>query len=133
MKILIVGCGRVGSLVARKLSLKHDVTVVDWRQAAFDRLGAEFGGASVLGNGIDVEVLRDAGVDDADLFLALTDGDNRNLMMAQTSLYLGAKRAVARVYDAVRGDIFSQEDLIVYSPTENGARRLFNMVVGQEE
>lgn len=134
MNILILGCGRVGAAVAGRLSRSHEVTVVDWNPSSFDRLPASFAGETVAGNGIDVDVLRAAGVEDADLFLALTDGDNRNLMASQLATHLGARKVVARVYDPVRCQIFSNMGMKTFSPTIAGARRLFAMVTeGSQE
>ncbi|HEV2037794.1 MAG TPA: NAD-binding protein, partial [Candidatus Eremiobacteraceae bacterium] len=80
MRYLIVGCGRVGSTLAKRLAREgHDVTVVDENSAAFRRVGREFPGKLVLGTGIDVDVLRRAGAETADGFAAVTQGDNRNI------------------------------------------------------
>ena len=133
MNIVILGCGRVGARLATILGRSHRVTIIDWNAGAFDRLGPDFAGDTVVGNGIDVEVLRSVATGDADLFLALTDGDNRNLFAAQVARRLGARRIIARVYDAERSGIFSQMGFTAISPTVNSARRLFNMVVGQRE
>jgi len=106
---------------------------VDWNPRALERLPAAFNGQTVVGNGIDVEVLRAAGVDRADLFLALTDGDNRNLMSAQIAARLGARRVVARVYDPVRSEIYSAMGITTISPIVKGAERLFQLVVERTE
>lgn len=129
MNIVILGCGRVGARVANALSPKHQVTIVDWSSGAFDRLPAEFGGDTLLGNGIDADVLREAGAGDADVFLALTDGDNRNLMAAQIAAQLGAGRVLVRVYDPVRAEIYARMGLETVSPTVFGAQRLFESVM----
>jgi trk system potassium uptake protein TrkA len=128
VKAVIVGCGRVGARVAMRLSEQHDVTVIDWATASFDRLGPEYNGDTIVGNGIDVDVLRQAHVSEADVFLALTDGDNRNLMAAQIARSLGARKSVARVYDATRSEVFHEDGLLTFSPTVNGAKRLYEMV-----
>lgn len=133
MKVVILGCGRVGARIAKTLSSSHDVTVVDWSRSAFERLGSEFPGKVVQCNGIDVDCLRQAGVDGADIFFALTDNDNRNLMSAQIAQQRGVRQSVARVYDAERGKIFSEMGLSVVSPTIRGAQRLFDLVVGERE
>ena len=133
MNVVIVGCGRVGSAIAAKLHREHHVTVIDWNPASFARLPEEFNGETVVGNGIDVDTLLSVGVDAAEVFLALTDGDNRNLMAAQIAKHLGAKQTVARVYDAERSGIFSDTDFITFSPTIEGARRLFDLAVGDLE
>jgi trk system potassium uptake protein TrkA len=130
---VILGCGRVGARLATILSKSHHVTVIDWNPSAFERLGTSFRGDTLLGNGIDVDVLRAGEVEQADIFLALTDGDNRNLMAAQIADYLGVPRVLARVYDAERSIIFEQIGLRTVSPTINGAARLYNMVVRERE
>lgn len=130
MNVVILGCGRVGARIAAALDGGHAVTVVDRLQDSFSRLPDDFGGETVLGNGIDADTLREAGVEHADIFLALTDGDNRNLMAAQIAKQLGAGQCVARVYDAERSEIFSGDGVITFSPTIEGARRLFDLTVG---
>ncbi|MEK6721564.1 MAG: TrkA family potassium uptake protein [Chloroflexota bacterium] len=109
MKTVIVGCGRVGAVLADTLDRAgHEVIVVDTSTAAFDRLPASFGGNAVRGDGTDEGVLRRAGAADADLFLALTEGDNRNVIMAQLATEeLGARRIVAKVNDPVRAAAYA--------------------------
>lgn len=133
MNVVILGCGRVGARLAAILSKSHRVTVIDWNGSSFDRLGPSFNGETLVGNGIDVDVLRAAGVESADLFLGLTDGDNRNLMAAQVARYLGVPRSVARVYDVERSQIFSQMGFTTVCPTLTAANRLFHTVVGEKE
>ncbi|GAC1614520.1 MAG: hypothetical protein NVS4B5_03300 [Vulcanimicrobiaceae bacterium] len=107
MKYLIVGCGRVGSTLAKLLTAEsHDVTVVDENPAAFKRLGNQFAGRVEVGTGIDNDVLRRAGAETADGFVAVTDGDNRNVMaalIAQRMFHI--KKIVARIYDPPRGSL----------------------------
>lgn len=129
MYVVILGCGRVGARLAGLLSASHRVTIIDWNEAAFDRLSSEYTGETEIGNGIDVETLRAARVPEADAFVALTNGDNRNLMAAQVAQLLGAKRSVVRVYDPVRSEIFSGAGLITVSPTVKGAQRLFDLAM----
>lgn len=133
MDVVIVGCGRVASRVANRLGPEHRITIVDWNQSAFDRLRPGFAGDTLVGNGMDADVLREAGAPMADLFLALTDGDNRNLMAAQIAKQLGARRVVARVYDPVRAEIFRRMGLDTISPTIVGAQRLFEAVIDPGE
>ena len=84
MKIVIVGCGRVGASIADAYDRSgHEVLVIDSVTAAFDRLPSSFGGTAIRGDGTDEDVLERAGVGGADVFLALTEGDNRNVMSAQ--------------------------------------------------
>lgn len=133
MNIVILGSGRVGARVANTLSISHDVTIIDWNRASFGRLDQSFTGKTVVGNGIDIEVLRRAGVGEANVFLALTNGDNRNIMSGQVARILGARRVIVRVYDAIRAEIFRDAGLHTVSPTVIGADRLFDMVVGPKE
>jgi trk system potassium uptake protein TrkA len=132
MKAVIVGCGRVGAYVASELDGEHAVTVIDWNPASFDRLPTDFGGDTIVGNGIDVDVLRLGDAHEADVFMALTDSDNTNLTAAQIAHEMGAKRAIARVYDAQRSVIYEELGLTTVSPTVYGAQRLFDLVVGPE-
>lgn len=108
MKVVIVGCGRVGARIATKLDRQgHDVSIVDLQTAAFRRLDPEFSGRAVTGTGIDEDVLRSAGITEADAFVAVTNGDNRNLMAAQVAkVMFGVERVAARVYDPVRAETF---------------------------
>lgn len=109
MNVVIVGCGRTGSVLAEAFDgAGHRVVVVDLVTRSFDRLPSTFGGATVRGNGTDEDVLRRAGAENADLFLALTEGDNRNIMAAQVALEeLGAKQVIAKVNDPVRAEAYS--------------------------
>ncbi len=108
MKILIVGCGRVGARTAARLDeLGEHVTVIDDDQRAFLRLPANFGGVTVRGSGTDEDVLREAGAELADLFMALTEGDNRNALAAQIGKHVfGVPRALAKVNDPVRAEAY---------------------------
>lgn len=133
VNVIIVGCGRVGAGIAERLALNHLVTVIDWRESAFDRLSPDFNGETILGNGIDVDVLKAAGVAAADMLFAVTEGDNRNLMAAQIAKGLGASRAIARVYDPVRCRVFHSMGVETVSPTVKGAERLYSLVVAGEE
>lgn len=133
MQIVVLGCGRVGALVASRLSKRHNVTLLDWNPASFSRLPEDYQGETLVCNGMDVDCLREAGAAEADVFLALTDGDNRNLMASQVAKQLGARKVLARVYDAERSRIFAEMGLETISPTILGAHRLFDMAVGDRE
>jgi trk/ktr system potassium uptake protein len=110
VKIVIVGCGRVGAALADALDhLGHEVVVLDTAARAFDRLPDEFGGEAVRGDGTDEDVLRRAGTAGADLLLALTEGDNRNIMAAQVAMEsLGVGRAIAKINDPVRAAAYAE-------------------------
>jgi trk system potassium uptake protein TrkA len=109
MKAVIVGCGRVGAGFADILDRAGwNVLILDTSAAAFDRLPSTFSGTAIRGDGIDEDVLRRAGAEGADLFLTLTEGDNRNVMAAQMAAEtLGARRAVAKVNDPVRAGAYT--------------------------
>lgn len=119
MNIVIVGCGRVGARLATQLDQDgHDVAIVDSQRWSFLRLRSEFSGRSIVGTGIDEDVLRSAGVDSADAFIAVTNWDNTNLMAAQIARSVfGIERVAARVYDPVRAEIFGQMGIPTISPT----------------
>ena len=110
MKIVIVGCGRVGSSAAELWDRSgHEVIVLDLVTRAFERLPSDFGGTAVRGDGTDEDVLRRAGAEDADVLLALTEGDNRNVMAAQLATEaLGVRRVVAKINDPVRARAYAE-------------------------
>jgi trk system potassium uptake protein TrkA len=110
VRAVIVGCGRVGALVAESLEAAgHEVTILDVATKAFDRLPAAFRGNAVRGDGADEDTLRRAGAEGADLFLALTEGDNRNTMAAQLAREaMGIARVYAKVNDPVRARAYSE-------------------------
>lgn len=109
MKIVIVGAGRVGSVLAEAYdSAGHQVVLLDLSSRAFDRLPAEFRGNAVRGDGTDEDTLRRAGAADADVFLALTEGDNRNVMAAQVATEkLGIAKVLAKINDPVRAAAYA--------------------------
>lgn len=104
MRVIVVGCGRVGSQLATLLSVEgHDVVVIDKNPDAFRRLGTAFNGITLVGLGFDEEVLQTAGASGADAFAAVTDFDNTNLMSAEVARKLfGVKHVVARLYNPDR-------------------------------
>jgi trk system potassium uptake protein TrkA len=110
VNIVIVGCGRVGASVAEAYDRAgHTVVILDIVTSAFDRLPTTFGGEAIRGDGTDEDVLRRAGVASADVFIALTEGDNRNIMAAQlASEALGVERVVAKVNDPVRATAYAE-------------------------
>ena len=109
MKAVIIGCGRVGAALADELDRAGwQVLIVDVATSAFDRLPASFRGTALRGDGTDEDTLRRAGATDADLFLSLTEGDNRNVMSAQLAVEaLGARRCVAKINDPVRAEAYA--------------------------
>ena len=108
MKVIIVGCGRVGARVAAELDGRGEqVTVIDHNVGAFNRLPPSFGGQTIRGNGTDEDVLRTAGSEEADVFMALTEGDNRNALAAQVAKHtFGVPRVIAKINDPLRGEAY---------------------------
>jgi trk system potassium uptake protein TrkA len=109
MKAVIVGCGRVGAGLAAELDRAGwQVLILDLTSAAFDRLPSTFGGTAIRGDGTDEDTLRREGAEGADLFLSLTEGDNRNVMAAQLGVEaLGARQTVAKINDPVRAEAYA--------------------------
>ncbi len=108
MRVIIVGCGRVGARVAAALdSSGEHVTVIDISAQAFSRLPTTFGGETVRGNGTDEDVMRAAGAEQADIVMTLTEGDNRNALAAQLAKHrFGAPRVIAKINDPLRGETY---------------------------
>lgn len=120
MRIVIAGCGRLGASLATQLDYGNNtVTVVDTNSHAFRRLESEFRGSAIVGTAIDEDVLLSAGIEAADVFFAVTDADNSNLMAAQVAKRVfGVPQVIARVYDSVRAEIFRSMDIQSICPTD---------------
>lgn len=119
MRAVVMGCGRVGARIAGLLDQSgNTVSVIDTDSRAFRRLPAGFGGETVIGTGIDEDVLRRAGIEDADAFIAVTNGDNRNIMASQVArLIFEVPEVVCRIYDPVREDTYRRLGLTTVCPT----------------
>jgi trk system potassium uptake protein TrkA len=114
----------VGATLARLLTAEaHDVTVVDENPSAFKRLGPNFPGRVEVGTGIDYDVLKRSGAESADGFVAVTDGDNRNVMAALIAQRMfNIKKIVARIYDPPRGQLYRELGIETVCPTTLGAK-----------
>jgi trk system potassium uptake protein TrkA len=134
MYVIIMGCGRVGARLAQMLvSAGHEVQVLDLNASAFDRLGRDFAGSTMVGNGIDHDVLVKAGIERADAFAAVTQGDNRNIMASQIAKHVfKVPRVVTRIYDPIRQDTFQTLGLDAISPTVIGAKVFFGKLTGED-
>jgi trk system potassium uptake protein TrkA len=130
MKIIIMGCGRVGSQVSLLLArLGHEVTVIDHDANAPARLGPEFKGKVVHGLGFDRNVLLEAGVQNAEAFVAASSSDNANIVAARIARNIfHVPRVVARLYDPVRAEIYQRLGLTTISTTGWGAERIVEVV-----
>ncbi len=121
--ILVIGCGRLGALLANQLSREgHQVVVVDQHDTAFDALSIEFSGFRIIGDAGELSVLRQAKIEQADLVLATTNSDNLNLMVSQIARKIfNVPRVVARVYDPAREAIYQDFGIDTINPTQLSA------------
>ena len=119
MKVVIMGCGRVGAQLAGLLDADgHSVSVLDTNSYSFRRLPPNFNGTALVGNGIDQEALKRAGIEEAGVFVAVTQGDNRNVMAAQIAKHIfNVPRVICRIYDPLRQEMYSMLGLEAISPT----------------
>lgn len=130
MRVVILGCGRVGATLASVLDAEgHEVTIIDRNSDQFRRLDPDFGGTAVVGTGIDQDIMRRAGIEQADVFIATTNGDNTNLMAAQIAKHVfGVPRVVARTYDPVREETFRGLGVETYCPTTLGVSKIRQLI-----
>lgn len=131
MNVVIMGCGRVGARLASMLDAEgHKVSVLDVDSYSFRRLASSFGGSAVMGNGTDEEALKAAGIEQADAFVAVTQGDNRNVMAAQIAKHIfKVPRVLCRIYDPIRREIYETLGLEAISPTTVFAKMLRDNLV----
>lgn len=126
MKTVIMGCGRVGAELATLLDREgQEVVILDIDPDAFGQLPDGFKGSCVVGNGIDQDVLQRIGLAEADAFVAVTPGDNRNVMACQIAKHIfGVPRVVCRIFDPIRQELYRNLGLETISPTKEVARLL---------
>lgn len=132
--VIIAGCGRLGALVASKLSeLKRDVMVIDQDKTAFRKLDVCYGGLTITGSATDIDVLKKAGIEKASTFIALTNSDSVNIASAQMAkLVFNIPETIARVYDEDKIDLIKNYDISVICPTELSQNRLEAYVEGEK-
>lgn len=132
MNVVIMGCGRVGARLAGILDSEgHKVTLMDVDPYSFRRIPPGFGGEAIIGNGTDETALRKAGIEEADVFASVTQGDNRNVMAAQIAKHIfNVPRVVSRIYDPIREDMYRELGLETISPTKSGASLLREQIGG---
>jgi trk system potassium uptake protein TrkA len=130
MHVTIAGCGRVGSGLAHDLVTQgFDVSIIDESPDAFHLLGDDFPGEFVVGRALDWDVLRSAGIEGSVAFVACTDGDNTNIVIAQIAQKkYGIRCVVARVYDPLRAELFQQMGIRTICPTRDVRVSLFDAV-----
>jgi trk system potassium uptake protein TrkA len=131
MHIVIMGCGRLGSTLAHKLEARgHSVAVIDQNADAFRRLGPEFTGITVTGVGFDGDVMRQAGVERADAFAAVSSGDNSNIISARLAREtFGVSRVVARIYDQKRAQVYERLGIPTVATVRWAADRMVRHLV----
>jgi trk/ktr system potassium uptake protein len=119
VKLIVIGCGRVGSTIAKRFAAEGwDVTAIDEKESALNRLGEDWNGGFVVGHGMDTAVLRKAGIEDADSVVVSTDGDNTNLVIGQVAQKRFANQCVVvRVLDPARAAFYEERGLRTVSPT----------------
>jgi trk system potassium uptake protein TrkA len=120
MKALVIGCGRVGSSIALQLTGEGwDVTVVDENEDALGRLGDRWPGTFLVGHGMDTDLLREAGIEEAEAVVVSTDGDNTNIVIGQVAqARFGVRCVVVRVLDPARADFYAERGLRTVCPTK---------------
>ncbi len=131
MYVVIMGCGRVGSQLAKVLTLEgHEVAVIDKNEAAFERLNPRFPGLKVIGIGFDIDVLEEAGTDRADAFVSVTNGDNSNVLGARIAKNrFRVPKVIARIYDPVREELYRRMGVQTISSTSWAANKVKDMVL----
>ena len=134
MKIVILGCGRVGSTLATMLDRAgHTISVIDYSSESFQRLNPDFGGTTIVGNGVDEEVLIRAGIKEADAFVAVTNGDNRNIRASQIAKEIfKVPKVMCRIYDPIREETYHELGLETVSPTKLGAQIFFDALLAKK-
>lgn len=135
MKVVVMGCGRVGARVAGVLDKNgHQVTVIDTVSRSFRRLPADFGGQTIIGTGIDEDTLKAAGIEQASAFVAATNGDNRNIMASQVvQKIFGVPKVVCRIYDPVREETYRRLGLSTVCPTTLISAHILDQVMSLSE
>jgi trk system potassium uptake protein len=130
MKAVVIGCGRVGSSVALELDRDGwEITAVDESEEALNRLGENWGGGFVVGHGMDLDVLKRAGIEDADAVVVATNGDNTNLVVGQLATRLfEVPTVVVRILDPARASLYSELGLNIVCPTQTAISELTNAV-----
>lgn len=119
MNVVVMGCGRAGAMLATLLDRDgHQVVVLDINPESLKRLPSDYGGTALIGDGTDEDTLKRAGIETADAFVALTEGDNRNVMAAQIAKHIfNVQRVMCRIYDPLREELYETLGLDALCPT----------------
>jgi len=135
MKAIVIGSGRVGSAVALQLQGSGwDVTVLDENEDALGRLGENWRGGFVVGHGMDMQLLKEAGIEDADAVVVTTDGDNTNIVIAQVAQkHFEVPTVIVRILDPARAQFYATRGLRVVCPTSSAIETLVSAVRQSEK
>ncbi|MHB9036834.1 MAG: NAD-binding protein [Armatimonadota bacterium] len=133
MKVVILGCGRVGATIATTMAREgHDITIVDQNPDSFRRLANDFVGKTIVGNGLSEDTLRRADVEHADAFVAVTNGDNRNIMSVQLAkVRFKVPKVVARIYDPIRSYAYADMGIDTICTTCVSAGVMHDKILGK--
>lgn len=135
MNVLIIGCGKVGSHLADTLcQLGHDVSIIALNRENFDLLSDDFSGLTIQGVPIDLDILRQAGIEECDALAAVTEDDNTNIMVCQIAREIfNVPKIVARIFDPLREDIFSRFDIQSVCPTNITVSSVYAMLTNRTQ
>jgi len=130
VKLIVIGCGRVGSTIAKRFASEGwDVTAIDEKESALSRLGEDWTGGFIVGHGMDNAVLREAGIEEADSVVVSTDGDNTNLVIGQVAQKrFGIECTVVRILDPARAEFYNKRGLRTICPTSTAIDALSDAV-----
>jgi len=132
MKVVIMGCSRVGAQLATEFDAEgHKVTIIDIDSYSFRKLPSSFKGRALVGSGLDDDLLKKAGIEETDVFIAVTQGDNRNVTACQIAKHIyHVPKVVSRIYDPIREEMYRNLGLRTVSPTKVVAKLLKDQVEG---
>jgi trk system potassium uptake protein TrkA len=135
VRVIIMGCGRVGILLTQELSKAgHEVAVIDKEPSAFEQLPPGFEAKQVIGLGFDRDVLEQAGIKEADAFLAVSSGDNSNIVSARVAReHYHVPNVIARIYDPMRAEIYERLNIPTVSTTRWGVKQIMLMLSFERE
>ncbi|MGH3002021.1 MAG: potassium channel family protein [Gaiellaceae bacterium] len=135
MRAIVIGCGRVGSAVALQLNGSGwEVTVLDENEDALGRLGESWTGGFLVGHGMDLQLLRETGIEDAEAVVVTTDGDNTNLIIGQLAQkHFEVPTVVVRVLDPARAQFYASRGLRIVCPTSAAIESLVGAVRAAEQ
>ncbi|MGE5582662.1 MAG: potassium channel family protein [Bacillota bacterium] len=136
MNIIIVGCGRTGSAIAAQMSAEgHDTAIIDLNPLAFNRLPPDYPGRLIVGTGIDEDVLHNAGIESASALVAITKGDNTNIMIGQIAKFIyRVPKVMVRIVDPKVKKFYEEKfGLSCYCPTEENPGHFIRFIKGEEQ